>query len=571
MSLHQGRLGDGGPDPTLTEFSRSLDYDRALVFDDLDGSRAHVRALGRAGILAAEEVDEILAALSEVEREARDGSLWVAAASERPDAEDVHTVIEWRVTELAGAAGAKLHSGRSRNDQVATALRLYVRRSLHETALRVLALQETLVQRAQAEFDAETPIVGYTHLQRAQPVLLAHHLLAHVWALGRDVERLDDVWRRADSCPLGAGALAGTWLALDPPTTAATLGFSGAFDNSLDAVSDRDFVADALYALALLGTHLSRMGEELVLWTSDEFGFAVLDDRFSTGSSLMPQKKNPDVAELARGKAGRLIGNLTGFLATLKGLPLAYNRDLQEDKEPLFDSFAQVQRALDALRGMYATLAFDRAALEAAASSPLVAATDLAEILVEAGVPFRHAHELVGSLVRRATAAARETGEAPDLIALASAHETFRRFGEPVLAQVRALADPSVSLRRRRSHGGGGPAPVEAQLSRVMDLLADERDRLGVAAADAAGEGTGDGAGDGVGDGAVEFTFDDTTLARTRAQRRPSQVDDTTLRRAAAASGSWLVERDTHGVEVGRWPLAIGGRIAGRFVPATRR
>jgi len=330
MTLWHGRLG-GGTAEEVMAFSVSLHYDRLLAVDDLAGSRAHVRGLLRGGIVTDEEAEEVLAALDRVEEELAAGSFAFA-----PGDEDIHTAVERRVTELAGDAGAKLHTGRSRNDQVATDLRLFAKRSLRAVATDIVSLQEVLLARAQ-EADG-TYLPGYTHLQRAQPVLLSHHLLAHGWALARDLDRLLATVVRLDVSPLGAGALAGSSLPLDPDGVAADLGFGARFENSLDAVSDRDFVAEALFDLALLGVHLSRMGEELVLWSTEEFGFAVLDDAYATGSSMLPQKKNPDVAELARGKTGRLIGNLTALLVTLKGLPLAYNRDLQEDKEPLFDS-----------------------------------------------------------------------------------------------------------------------------------------------------------------------------------------------------------------------------------------
>ena len=323
MTLWQGRLGDGMAEE-VARFTVSVQFDRVLARDDLAGSRAHVKGLGKAGILDDAEVATLLSVLDRVGDELGSG-----AFAFEPGDEDVHTAIERRVTELAGEVGAKLHTGRSRNDQVATALRLWTRRSLLEVAAAAVDLQETLLRRAQEAGEAYLP--GYTHLQRAQPVLLAHHLLAHGWALARDVDRLVATVERLDVSPLGAGALAGSSLPLDPDFVAEELGFAGRFENSLDAVSDRDFVAEALFDLALLGVHLSRIGEEVVLWSSDEFGFCSLDDAFATGSSMLPQKKNPDVAELARGKAGRLIGHLAGLLATLKGLPLAYNRDLQVD------------------------------------------------------------------------------------------------------------------------------------------------------------------------------------------------------------------------------------------------
>jgi argininosuccinate lyase len=313
-----------------------------------------VRGLARAGLVSEDDAAALLAALDTVAEELASGAFVFAATDE-----DVHTAVERRVTELAGPAGGRLHTGRSRNDQVATDLRLWAKRELAGVGVRVLALQDVLLRRAQEAGGTYLP--GYTHLQRAQPVLLAHHLLAHGWALARDVDRLVDTRRRLDVSPLGAGALAGSSLALDPVATAADLGFAAAFDNSLDAVSDRDFVAEALFDLALLGVHLSRIGEEVVLWSSAEFGFLRLDDAWATGSSMLPQKKNPDVAELARGKSGRLIGHLTGLLVTLKGLPLAYNRDLQEDKEPLFDAVEQVNLGPVALAGLLSTATFDAA------------------------------------------------------------------------------------------------------------------------------------------------------------------------------------------------------------------
>ncbi|MCU1373735.1 MAG: argH, partial [Actinomycetia bacterium] len=325
-TLWHGRF-DRGPAEILMAYTVSLPFDQRLWPDDIAGSRAHVRGLVRGGILDGDEASAVLGALDTVADELADGTFTFV-----PSDEDIHTAIERRVTEIAGPAGGKLHTGRSRNDQVATDLRLYTKRALLEVADGLLALQEVLLDRAREAGPAYLP--GYTHLQRAQPVLLSHHLLAHAWAFARDIDRLLATRTRADVSPLGAGALAGSSLPLDPAGTAEDLGFAAAFDNSLDAVSDRDFVAEALFDLALLGVHLSRVGEEVVLWSTDEFGFLKLDEAYSTGSSMLPQKKNPDIAELARGKSGRLIGHLTGLLTTLKGLPLSYNRDLQEDKEP---------------------------------------------------------------------------------------------------------------------------------------------------------------------------------------------------------------------------------------------
>ena len=441
--------------PELEILGSSIDFDRRLAFEDVRINRAYSRELHAVGVLSEAELQTILAGLDRVEEKLR----------ENPplDDEDIHTAVERRVTELAGDAGAKLHTGRSRNDQIATDLRLWTKRELLSVAQRVVALQHVLLDRAEQAGDAYLP--GYTHLQRAQPVLLAHHLLAHGWALGRDVDRLLDCRRRLDVSPLGAGALAGSSLPLDPAGTAADLGFAAAFENSLDAVSDRDFVAEALFDLALLGVHLSRVGEEVVLWSSEEFGFLRLDDAWSTGSSMLPQKKNPDVAELVRGKAGRLIGHLTAVLATLKGLPLSYNRDLQEDKEPLFDAVDQVRLGVSALGGLLSTSTFDTERMAAAADSPTSAATDLAEWLVAEGTPFRQAHAVVGALVRESL-----EGEA-SLASLVAAHP---QLGE----EAAALIEPGVPVSRRTSPGGAGPAPVAVQLERYHDLLAAEQARI---------------------------------------------------------------------------------------------
>ena len=456
-TLWHGRF-EGGPAEALQALNDSLPFDRRMFREDIAGSRAHVRMLSRVGLMSEVDSEAVLAALDAVEAEMADGSFAFAAGDE-----DIHTAVERRVTELAGDAGARLHTGRSRNDQVATDLRLWTLRELGDLARLVTTFQGTLAARADEAADAYLP--GYTHLQRAQPVLLAHHLLAHGWALARDVDRLLDARDRADVSPLGAGALAGSSLPLDPDSVAADLGFAARFENSMDAVGDRDFVAESLFALALLGVHLSRIGEELVLWSSEEFGFVDLDDAFSTGSSMLPQKKNPDVAELARGKAGRLIGHLTGLLATLKGLPMAYNKDLQEDKEPLFDAFDTVRLTLAALDGMVSTLAFRTDRMADAADSPYAAAIDLAEYLVAAGTPFRDAHAVVGALVRAALA-----GEG-SLVELVSADE---RLGP----EAAALLAPGAPVRRRTTPGGAGPGPVAVQRGRFVNRLAAQAKRI---------------------------------------------------------------------------------------------
>ena len=465
MTLWEGRLGAGTAGEVMA-YTVSLPFDRRLAVDDLAGSKAHVRGLGRVGILPEDEVAILLAALERVEVEIVGG-----AFEFRAEDEDIHTAVERRVIEIAGEVGAKLHTGRSRNDQVATDLRLYARRTLLEVVARVLRLQEVLRGRATEAGDAYLP--GYTHMQRAQPVLLAHHLMAHAWSLARDVDRLLQTVGRMDVSPLGAGALAGSSLPLDPDWVAEELGFSSRFENSLDAVADRDFVAEALFDVALLGVHVSRLGEEIALWSTAEFGFVVLDDAYATGSSMLPQKKNPDVAELARGKTGRLIGHLSGVLAMLKGLPLAYNRDLQEDKEPLFDALDQIELGLAAVTGLMATAQFDLDRMRTAADGPEATAVDLAEWMVERGMPFRRAHAAVGALVRESA----ERG-----LPLAELVEAHPSLG----AEALSLLEPGVAVTRRTTPGGAGPGPVRQQLARFDHRLELDGERL-VSARQAAG------------------------------------------------------------------------------------
>jgi len=445
--LWHGRLSSGSADE-LMRFTESIGFDVRLAYDDLAGSMGHVKMLRHVGILDEQEATTILQALGAVHDEMQSGAFVF-----QPSDEDIHTAIERRVTELAGPVGGKLHTGRSRNDQCVTALRLWCKREFRSLAVALLELAETFSVAAGRAGVSESGLVipAYTHVQRAQPVLLAHHLLAHSWALLRDVERLQDALRRVDVSPLGAGATAGSSLPLDPDFSARELGFAARFENSMDAVSDRDFVAELLFVLALIGTHLSRIGEEWVLWTSTEFGFATLDDRYATGSSMLPQKKNADIAELTRGKSGRLIGNLTGLLATLKGLPLSYNRDLQEDKEPLFDSFDQVSLAIAAVSGMVQTATFDAVRLSAAANDEFLYATDVAEWLVSRGTPFREAHSIVGELVRNALGGGRSF---VDLVGADS------RLGADAVAVIRR------GVANRTSPGGGGPQAVAVQIQR---------------------------------------------------------------------------------------------------------
>lgn len=448
-TLWHGRFA-GGPSEALQALNDSLPFDQRMFREDIDGSRAHVRMLCDVGLFTEAERDGVLAALDTVEDEIESGSF-----DFQVNDEDIHTAVERRVTEL-DPAGAKMHTGRSRNDQVATDLRLWTRSAIDEVLELIERLQRTLLTHAEQAGDAYLP--GYTHLQQAQPVALSHHLLAHGWALARDAERLVDARKRTNVSVLGAGALAGSSLPLDPEKSAAYLGFDAVFENSLDGVADRDFVAEVLFALSLLGVHLSRIGEEWILWASTEFGFVTLDDGFSTGSSMMPQKKNPDIAELARGKAGRLIGHLTGFLTTLKGLPLTYNKDMQEDKEPLFDAVDTVRLTLLALDGMISTTTFNTEAMAAQAASPYAAATDLAEWLVAQGLPFRDAHAVVGEKVRRALAG---EGSLRELVA-----------ADPQLgAEAAALLEPGVSVTRRTTRGGGSPAAVADQIERFRARL----------------------------------------------------------------------------------------------------
>ena len=453
-ALWHGRFA-ASPAEALMAYTESLSFDKRLWLDDINGSRAHVSMLVSVGILSQTDGVAIVHALQKVEDEFRNNEFTFEDTDE-----DIHTAIERRVTQIAGEVGGRLHTGRSRNDQVATALRLWCRREVRAIQDSLFALIDVLEQRA-TQADAQTPPVrlpGYTHLQHAQPVLLSHHLRAHAWALLRDADRLGDALRRLDVSPLGAGALAGSSLPLDPQFTATQLGVGSVFANSLDAVSDRDFVAEILFDIALCGVHLSRMGEEWVLWTSSEFGFASLDDRFATGSSMLPQKKNADIAELARGKTGRFIGNLTAVLSMLKGLPLAYNRDLQEDKEPLFDSVEQMQRALIALQGMIATATFHTEVMGKGADAEALVATDVAEWLVEQGTPFRQAHAIVGALVRDALEQKRP------MVDLVREHPDL---GERAVH----LFDPAVAVGRRRSPGAGGPEASDAQRNRLQEKI----------------------------------------------------------------------------------------------------
>jgi argininosuccinate lyase len=445
---------------SVDAFNGSLPVDRRMYREDIVGSIAHARMLARQRIIPEGDARAIVDGLVRVYRELDEAGGPPADASW----EDIHSLVEGRLHELAGAAGGRLHTARSRNDQVATDLRLWARGALCDCAAGVLGLQTALLERAQADRDLILP--GYTHLQRAQPVLLSHHWLAYVEMLGRDLGRLEDCYRRADVLALGAGALAGAPYPLDREYVAELLGFSGVSENSLDAVSDRDFVVEHLAAVALIAIHLSRLAEELVIWSSAEFGFVEMDDAYATGSSIMPQKKNPDVAELVRGKSGRAVGSLVSLLVTLKGLPLSYNKDLQEDKEPYFRAVDDALDCLQLTAEMLRTLQIRPERLRAAVSDPLLLATDLADHLTRAGLPFREAHAVVGAIVRDHGAAL--TRLLPGQLVAYS----------PLFAQGAPRLNARGSVRARDVQGGTGPRRVSNALRRAQRAHAAARARL---------------------------------------------------------------------------------------------
>lgn len=428
----------------VQRYGESISFDWRLYPHDIAGSIAHARAQLNAGLLSKDEFSQIETGLHEIEQEIAAGEFEFSI-----ELEDIHMNIESALTDRIGAAGAKLHTARSRNDQVATDTRLYCRTAIDSIWKLLNGLQLALLD--QASNYAEAVVPGYTHLQRGQPVTVGHHLLAYVEMLERDKLRLRDCRQRLNVCPLGSGALAGSTINLDRHAIAEELGFDGVTTNSMDAIADRDYIAELLFGLALVGTHLSRLSEDLILWCSAEFGFAILSDAHTTGSSLMPQKKNPDVCEITRGKTGRLYGNLTSILTALKGLPLTYNRDLQEDKESLFDSIDTIELALEVNTEMISAMEINRPSCFSAASDPLLLATDLADYLVRRGVPFREAHELVGTAVARAAEADTPLDQfdltsvsehfetdAKDVFNLKTALEARTNPGSPSLTNVRA-------------------------------------------------------------------------------------------------------------------------------------
>jgi argininosuccinate lyase len=460
VRLWGGRF-ESGPADALARLSVSVQFDWRLARYDLLASGAHARVLHRAGLLDDQEVARLLAAIDELSRDCQTGAFRPSAADE-----DVHTALERGLLERVGSLGGRLRAGRSRNDQIATDLRLYLRDQVRQIIGRLAELQTALMEQAQRHLAEQTPAPGLTHLQHAQPVLLAHQLLAHVQALARDAARLRDWDKRAAICPLGSGALAGSSLPLEPAAVAAELGFDAPAANSMDAVADRDFAAEFCFAAALTGVHLSRLGEEVVLWTSHEFGWAEIDDAYATGSSIMPQKKNPDVAELARGKAGRLIGGLTGLLTTLKGLPLTYNRDLQEDKEPVFDAVDTLLLVLPAMAGLAGSMRFHAERLARVAATGHALATDVAELLVRRGVPFREAHEAVGHLVVWCQVHDCELGDVSD--------EDLQKVSPHLSPDVRSVLSVAGAIAARDSVGGTAPGRVADQLAALRQVVASD-------------------------------------------------------------------------------------------------
>jgi argininosuccinate lyase len=473
MQLWGGRFSEDN-DPRVAEFTRSIEVDRELALDDLAGSIAHVRGLARAGLLTAEEAERLVEGLEGLRAEAVDGRLeW------DPALEDVHLNLEVALGERIGPLAGKLHTGRSRNDQVATDLRLWSRRAIDRLDAATVGLERALVDLAEREGRAVLP--GSTHIQPAQPVLLAHHLLAHVEMLERDRGRLADARRRLNISPLGAGALAGAGYPLDREAIATELGFDGVTANSLDAVSDRDFVVELLAAAALAMVHLSRLAEEITWWSNPRFGFVRLADAFSTGSSMMPNKKNPDPAELVRGRAARVIGSLAGMLALLKGLPLGYQRDLQEDKPPLFDAVAVLESSLEVMAGLVGTLAVDAERMRAAAGEGYTTATAVADALVRRGLPFRVAHHVVGSLVALAERDGIDLDAVEDVAVRAALLETADPLaaalaGEPGIAHlVRSAASIDAALAACDVVGGTAPTRVAAAVAAARGRLDPER------------------------------------------------------------------------------------------------
>ena len=451
-----GRFSDK-PDELMQAINVSIGFDRRLAVQDLMGSRAHAAMLARQGLISKADEAEIQKGLEKIAREIEEGVFPF-----REEFEDIHMNVEARLRELIGAAAGRLHTARSRNDQVALDLRLWVRDACDRTVEQLRALQRALIAHAEAHADALMP--GFTHLQPAQPVTFGHHMMAYVEMFGRDADRFSDARARMNESPLGSAALAGTAFPIDRQATAEALGFAGPMANSLDGVSDRDFALEALSAASISMIHLSRIAEEIVLWTTPQFGFVTLSDAFTTGSSIMPQKRNPDAAELVRGKAGRVLGALTSLTMTMKGLPLAYGKDMQEDKEPVFDAFDALELSLKAMAGMVRDLTPDRARMAAAAGAGFSTATDLADWLVrKLDLPFREAHHVSGSAVKRAEALGLDLDALPI--------EEFQRLEPRITADVYEVLTAKASAASRSSYGGTAPSQVRAQIARWKERL----------------------------------------------------------------------------------------------------
>jgi len=452
MALWGGRFAQG-PEESVFAMSRSAHFDWRLAPYDLRSSKAHLSVLKKSGLIASQDAEAIAKALNELSVEIAKGSFVAIDADE-----DVHSALERGLTEKIGAAGGALRAGRSRNDQVTTDLRLFSIDHMLEIARLLTALQISILEKA-TEY-VNDPAPGFTHIQHAQPVSFGHELAKHAHAFARDLDRINDWLSRTSVSSLGAGALAGSSLALDPEFTAKNLGFDSTFANSIDAVSDRDYVAEALFIFAMIGNHLSRIGEEWTLWASQEFAWAKVADAYSTGSSIMPQKKNPDMAELARGKSGRLVGNLMSVLTMLKGLPFAYNRDLQEDKEPLFDSFDTLMLVLPAVAGMIATTEFDREKMAVAAPAGFSLATEIADYLAKKGVPFAVAHEAAGKCVAMCESSGRELYQLTDA--------EFLQANSQLDGGVRDVLTVLGAINSRTTAGGTAPALVIAQIKAAL-------------------------------------------------------------------------------------------------------
>ncbi|MFC4411199.1 argininosuccinate lyase [Chungangia koreensis] len=440
----------------VDEFGASIGFDQELVMEDLQGSIAHVTMLGNCGILPSEDVETIIDGLQQLKLKAESGKLEYLIENE-----DIHLNLEKMLIDLIGPVGGKLHTGRSRNDQVATDMHLYLKEQVNEISLLIAAFQKTIIEQAEQHIMTVAP--GYTHLQRAQPISFGHHLMTYFWMLQRDKERLADSMKRIDISPLGAGALAGTTFPIDRESSAELLGFTSVYQNSMDAVSDRDFIVEFLSNSSMLMMHLSRFAEEIILWSSQEFQFIELDDSFSTGSSIMPQKKNPDMAELIRGKTGRVYGNLFSLLTTLKGLPLAYNKDMQEDKEGMFDTVHTLKGSLKIFEGLIRTMTVKTEQLTKAVNQDFSNATELADYLAAKGMPFREAHEVTGKLVFLCIQRGHYLVDLP--------LEEFQKKSRLIEEDVFEILSPVKAVERRNSFGGTGFEQVKKQIEQGKVLL----------------------------------------------------------------------------------------------------